>query len=66
MKWLSILVLAIAIALSILAGLPFSAGRSDDASSPIFGIQIPSGYRDWRLISVAHEDGSFNDLRAIL
>jgi hypothetical protein len=26
----------------------------------------PSGYRDWRLISVAHEEGNLNDLRAIL
>ncbi len=30
------------------------------------GIEIPTGYRDWRLISVAHEEGNLNDLRAIL
>jgi len=30
------------------------------------GIEIPTGYRDWRLISVAHEEGTLNDLRAIL
>jgi len=28
--------------------------------------QIPAGYRDWRLISVAHEEGSLHDIRAIL
>jgi hypothetical protein len=44
----------------------FSAGGADDQSSPIFGIKIPPGYRDWRLISVAHEEGNLNDLRAIL
>ena len=44
----------------------FSAGGADDESSPIFGIKIPAGYRDWRLISVAHEEGSLNDMRAIL
>jgi hypothetical protein len=33
MKWLSILMLAIVIALSILAALPFSAGRADDKGS---------------------------------
>jgi cytochrome c553 len=33
---------------------------------PIFGITIQPGYRDWRLISVAHEAGSLNDIRAIL
>jgi hypothetical protein len=34
--------------------------------SPIFDIKIPAGYRDWRLISVAHEEGNLNDIRAIL
>src|SRR6476659_10475464 len=66
MKSLSILVLAVVIALSILAGLPFAAERGGDEASPIFGIKIPPGYCDWRLISVAHEEGSLNDLRAIL
>jgi hypothetical protein len=35
-------------------------------AAPIFGITIPPGYRDWRLISVAHEEGNLNDIRAIL
>ncbi len=35
-------------------------------AAPIFGIKIPPGYRDWKLISVAHEAGNLNDLRAIL
>lgn len=38
----------------------------DGEAAPIFGINIPAGYRDWRLISVAHEEGDLNDLRAIL
>jgi hypothetical protein len=29
-------------------------------------ITLPAGYRDWRLISVAREEGSLDDLRAIL
>jgi hypothetical protein len=33
---------------------------------PIFVTEIPPGYRDWRLISVAQEKGNFNDIRAIL
>ena len=32
----------------------------------IFGVKVPPGYRDWKLISVAHEEGSLNDLRAVL
>jgi len=42
------------------------SGQSDGEAVPIFGIKIPAGYREWRLISVAHEEGSLNDLRAIL
>jgi hypothetical protein len=41
-------------------------GQTDDDAAPIFGVKIPSGYRDWKLISVAHEEGDLNDLRAIL
>ena len=66
MKWFSVLLLAPTLALSIVAALAFTAGHADDESSPIFGIKIPAGYRDWKLISVAHEEGSLNDLRAIL
>jgi Cytochrome P460 len=33
---------------------------------PVFGIRIFPGYRDWRLVSVAHEAGELNDIRAIL
>jgi hypothetical protein len=42
------------------------ASRADGEAASIFGIKIPPGYRDWRLISVAHEEGDLNDLRAIL
>src|SRR4029077_13379712 len=66
MKWLTMLILAIAIALTILAALPFASGHAEDETSLIFGVKIPAGYRDWRLISVAHEEGNLNDLRGIL
>jgi len=35
-------------------------------AAPLFGITIPQGYRDWKLVSVAHEAGNLNDIRAIL
>ncbi len=35
-------------------------------SSPIFVTEIPPGYRDWKVVSVAHEAGELNDIRAIL
>ena len=36
------------------------------SAAPIPDIAIPHGYRDWRLISVAREEGPQNDIRAIL
>ena len=48
-----------------IAAISFATGRPDEAA-PIFGVKIPPGYRDWRVISVAHEAGNNNDLRAIL
>ncbi len=41
-------------------------GRTDGEAAPVFGVRLPPGYRDWRLISVAREEGSLDDLRAIL
>jgi hypothetical protein len=43
-----------------------ASGQSDGEAAPIFGLRIPPGYRDWTLISVAHEAGNLDDLRAIL
>ena len=40
--------------------------HAEGAAAPIFGIKIFPGYRDWKLISVAHEAGNLNDIRAIL
>jgi len=58
--------LSAAIAAFLIAAMPFTAGRADDEADPVFGIKMPGGYRDWRLISVAHEEGNLNDLRAVL
>src|SRR5262245_26995280 len=66
MKQVPLLVTAAIMALSVGGGVTFSARGADDESAPIFGIKIPPGYRAWSLISVAHEEGNLNDLRAIL
>lgn len=34
--------------------------------SSVFVTEIPPGYRDWKLISVAREEGDLDDIRAIL
>src|SRR5262245_25988821 len=43
-----------------------SSRQAHGETAPIFVRDIPPGYREWRLISVAHEEGDLNDLRAIL
>jgi len=65
-KWLLVLALAPTIAWSFVAAAPRAAAGPDDESSPIFGVRIPAGYREWKLISVAREEGKLDDLRAIL
>jgi hypothetical protein len=62
MKWLTILVLAIAIAAAIVARLSFSSGRAEDQAAPIFGVKIPSV---WQSIAVSHGTG-LDELRGIL
>jgi hypothetical protein len=42
------------------------SGRADQAAAPVFVTQIPPGYRDWRLISVAHEEGNLHSFAAVL
>jgi hypothetical protein len=50
----------------VVAWMAPAPGQADGEAAPIFGVKLPPGYRDWRLISVAHEEGKLNDLRAIL
>jgi hypothetical protein len=42
------------------------AARQPQSNAPIFVSKVPPGYRDWRLISVAREEGSLDDIRAVL
>jgi hypothetical protein len=43
-----------------------SPGHAAGQDAPVFVTTIPSGYRDWRLVSVAREEGEIDDIRAIL
>ncbi len=65
MKGTATLLLA-TVLLTGLAYFAHASGNSDDEADPLFGIRIPAGYRDWKLISVAHEEGNLNDLRGLL
>jgi hypothetical protein len=66
MKRIALLFLAVVALSGIVAFKVHASGQADGEASPIFGIKIPPGYRDWKLISVAHEAGNLNDFRAVL
>jgi len=66
MRGLAYLLVAV---VAVTCGLVYMGRASADTggeAAPVFGVKLPPGYRDWKLISVAHEAGSLNDLRAIL
>jgi len=59
------------VAVATLAGVAaFTATTSRHVAAqetaPIFVKTIPAGYRDWKVVSVAHEAGDLNDIRAVL
>lgn len=52
------------------SGLLVAAAQAVDGSgkpaAPIYGVTVPDGYRDWRLIAPALEDAPLNELRAVV
>jgi Cytochrome P460 len=66
LKRITFLLLAVASLAGIVAFTAPASGHADEEASPVFGVKIPPGYRDWRLVSMAHEEGNLNDFRAIL
>src|SRR5512139_1751355 len=66
MRRIALLLVAVVALVGVIAYMAPASGDADEEAAPIFGVKIPPGYRDWRLISVAHEEGNLNDIRAIL
>jgi len=66
MRQITFWLAGIALVTGVLASAAPASGPTDEKAAPIFGIKIPPGYRSWELISVAHEEGNLNDIRAIL
>ena len=66
MKRIAFLLFAVVALAGVVVHMAHASGHAEEEAAPIFGITIPAGYRDWRLISVAHEEGDLNDIRAIL
>jgi Cytochrome P460 len=59
--------LAAGTAFSVLAVTSSASERAAaDGASPIFGVTIPQGYRQWELVAPSEEADPLNELRAIL
>lgn len=41
-------------------------GRPAPKASPIYGVSVPAGYRQWELIAPARESAPLNELRTVL
>jgi hypothetical protein len=66
MKQITFLLAAVAVLSSVVAIAVPASLRADEAAAPAFVTKIPAGYRDWSLISVAHEEGNLNSIGAVL
>ena len=66
MKWITFLLVGVATLAGVAAFLVPASLPADEEAAPIFVTQIPPGYRDWRLVSVAHEEGNLNSFAAVL
>lgn len=66
LKRIAFLLVAVLIVAGTIATTTLQTGRANQEISSIFVSEIPPGYRDWKLVSVAHEEGNLNDIRAIL
>jgi hypothetical protein len=65
MKRTIFLLIAIATVALVVASLAHGTGQARQEAE-VYVKTIPTGYRDWKLISVAQEQGKLNDIRAIL
>ena len=59
-------VVGIAIIAGVVASTAARSGSADEPADPLATGKLPPGYRDWRLISVAREEGELDDIRAVL
>ena len=66
MRRIVVVLVAVGALGDLVADMAPASAQADGEAAPIFGVKMPSGYRDWRLVSVAREEGNLDDLRAIL
>jgi hypothetical protein len=65
-QWISGVLLIVVIAAYAITTAACTPVRAESAASPVYGVTIPDGFRDWQVISVSQEAGNLNELRVIL
>ena len=66
MKRITFFVAAVAVVASLIAFKSRAFRLAAQADAPVFVTEIPAGYREWRFISVAHEEGNLNSFASVL
>src|SRR6187200_3421037 len=66
MKRIVCVLIGVAALAAVVVATAQTTGPVGDDANAIDTGKLPAGYRDWRLISVAREEGSLDDIRAIL
>ena len=66
MRGIALLSAAVVIVAGVVVTTTPAAKTADDEAAPAYVTSIPAGYRDWTLVSVAHEEGKLNSFAAVL
>src|SRR5690348_2304059 len=66
MRWIAFSLLAVISGAGVIALTAPAPQQGGGEAVPIYGIKMPAGFRDWRLVSVAHEEGNLHSFAAIL
>jgi hypothetical protein len=67
MKRITLLLIVVATLAGVAVFTVIASRRANaQEAAPIFVKKTPPGYRDWKVVSVAHEAGTLNDIRAVL
>src|SRR5258706_43006 len=66
MKRITLLIIAIGTLAGVVALKARASRHANQEDTAAFVTQIPDGYREWRFISVAHEEGNLNSIGSVL
>jgi hypothetical protein len=66
MRRIELVLVAVATVGSVVVCFTPASGHAGGEAKLVYVTKIPAGYRDWKLVSVAHEEGKIQDIRAIL